>query len=511
MKKILTFFLLTVVLVIPQASHAATLSDIMNKLEALQQEIAELRAQITGQVTGSIPPGGFATPLKTGSTGAEVVALQNFLAEKGFYAGVIDGTFGTGTLNALNAYKASIGFTSFGSSFGGSWRVTGDPVTMYTVSTTACKADFDGNGKVEVADYVLLQNNLTLSPIDEQIIFDIKADGVVDKYDIKEWMVHYGKTNFCMTSSTSTQWSSVIAGTKTSAPTASATPTDSNWTADIAGATDKDLWLWDYQIKKIVNHTRRQVPVTVGNTTSLMWVVEPSTSSNVTLLAQQFSGMYDFIELNGGKFYLVQNAKYTSIKGYQYEIVRKYELYKPTASENQTASIDVLYAKNGNKLEGTTYINKKPLSSYNGVYPKFFTYFATDAKWMMTMRVLNDGVDDNTSLLGVLDNAPEAAYTFESIGDSRLASINIVQGSSTFNPTIAQDYYNPTTNTITLKPNQGQVIWFHAFMKPPSIFPTGFTGIGETKTYATDFALHLQRNTAVIRNGDFVMLEDQGI
>jgi len=504
MKKIGTILLLAVVLVIPQASHAATLSDIMKKLETLQQEIAELRAQITGQVTGSTPPGGFATPLKRGSTGPEVVALQNFLTEKGFYTGTIDGTFGIGTLNALNSYKASIGFSSFGSSFGGSWRVSGDPVLTYTVTSTACKADLDGNGKVAVADYELLQENLTLNPTDEQIIFDIKADGIVDKYDIKEWMVHYGKTNFCMTSSTSTQWSSVIAGTKTSAPTASATPTDSNWTADIAGATDKDLWLWDYQIKKIVNHTRRQVPVTVGNTTSLMWVVEPSTSSNVTLLAQQFSGMYDFIELNGGKFYLVQNAKYTSIKGYQYEIVRKYELYKPTASENQTTSIDVVYSKVGSKLEGTTYINKKPLSSYGGVYPKFFSYFTTDAKWMMTMRVLNDGAIENSSILGVADNVPEAAYTFETIGDSRLASINIVQGSSSFNPATAQDYYNPTTNTITLKANQGQVVWFHAFMKPPATFPVGFTGISETKTYGTDFAINLNRNEAVVQNGDFV-------
>ncbi len=118
MKKILTFFLLTVVLVIPQASHAATLSDIMSKLEALQQEIAELRAQITGQATGSIPPGGFATPLKSGSRSDDVAALQEFLTEKGFYSGVADGVFGTATLSALNKYKTSIGFTTFGSSFG---------------------------------------------------------------------------------------------------------------------------------------------------------------------------------------------------------------------------------------------------------------------------------------------------------------------------------------------------------------------------------------------------------
>jgi hypothetical protein len=231
MKKIATMVLMISFLVVPQAGRAATLSQVMSKLEALQVEIAELRAQILGQVTGSVPPGGFATPLKRGSTGPEVVALQNFLSEKGFYTGLVDGSFGLGTLNALNAYKASIGFSSWGSSFGGTWRVTGDPILSYTVTTNACKADFDGNGKIQVADYVLLQENLTLSPEDNQIMFDVKIDGVVDKYDIREWMTQYGKTNFCMTSSTTSQWTTIIAGTTTSAPAPSAVPAGSSWTS----------------------------------------------------------------------------------------------------------------------------------------------------------------------------------------------------------------------------------------------------------------------------------------
>lgn len=499
---------------LPQTSRAATMSDLVSKIEQLQKEIFELRAQFTGQATGSTPPGGFATNLKRGSTGPEVVALQSFLSEKGFGTGPTDGIFGWSTLNSLTAYKESIGFTSWGSSFGGTWRVVGDPVTSYTVTTSACKADFDGNGKVEVADYVLLQNNLTLTPSDEQIMFDIKVDGIVDKYDIKEWMTQYGKTNFCMSSNTTTaQWLASITGTQTNPPTPSQTPAGSNWTSELAGASAQDAWLWDYQIKKITNYTRRQIPVTVtGSTTSdLMWVVEPTTTTNATLLAQQFAGMYDSVEFNNGKLYLVQNASFTSHNGYQYETIRKYELYKPTISENQTTSVDIAYLKIGNKLEGTVYINKKPISSYNGVYPKFFSYFTTDAKWMMTMRILNDGLVENSSVLGVADNYPESAYTFETIADPRLSSITIVQGEAGFNPTLQQDYYNPTTNTITLKPNQGQVIWFKLFQKPSSIFPTGFTGISETKTFGTDYAINLHRNTAVIQNGDFVSLQEQGL
>lgn len=513
MKKILVTFLFAFVVMTPQFSHAATLSDLMTKIESLQKEISDLKSQLKGQVIGGIP-GGPSTPLKKGSTGPEVIALQNFLSEKGFYAGVVDGTFGTGTLTSLNAYKASIGFTSYGSSFGGSgWRVTGDPVTMYTVTTSSCKADFDSNGKVEVADYILLQENLTLTPQDEQMMFDIKVDGIVDKYDIKEWMTQYGKTNFCMSSNTTTaQWLTSISGTATTAPAPSAIPSGSDWTAELVGAPANDTWLWDYQVKSITTYTRRQMPVYDGSTAAnLMWVVDPVATSSVSILAQQFSGIYDGIETKNGKYYLVQNASFTSHNGYQYEMVRKLELYKPTASENQTTSIDMAYEKVGNTLQGEIYINKKPVSSYNGVYPKFFTFFSTDAKWMMTMRVLNDGPIETTSALGVSDNNPESAYTFATIGDSRITDINIVQGSSSFNPAVAQDYYNPTTNTITLKPNNGQVVWFHLFMKPPSVFPTGFTGISETKTYGTDYAINLQRNTAVIQNGDFVPVSEQDI
>jgi len=511
MKKTILVFLLAFTVVMPQFSQAATLDNLMAKIELLQREVNELKNQLKGQVTGGAP-GGFATPLKRGSTGPEVIALQNFLSEKGFYSGTVDGTFGLATLNSLNAYKNSIGFTSFGSSFGGSWRVIGDPVTMYTITTSSCKADFDGNGKVEVADYELLQDNFTTSPQDSQLMFDIKVDGIVDKYDVKEWMTQYGKTNFCMSSNTTTaQWLASIAGTPTNPPAASPTPAGSNWSTEIAGATSDNAWLWDYQVKKITTYTRRQIPVTVtgSNTSDLMWVTEPSTSMNVTLLGQQFAGIYDSVELNAGKLYLVQNANFTSYNGYQYEIVRKLELYKPTASENQTTSIDMAYEKVGNKLQGTIYINKKPISSYNGVYPKFFTYFANDAKWMMTLRILNDGPIENSSILGVANNAPEAGYNFETIGDSRLSEINIVE-SATFAPTTQQDYYNPTTNTITLESDKGQVIWFHLFSKPPAVFPTGFIGASESKTHAASYAINLQRNAAVIVNGDFVPLAEQG-
>ncbi len=146
----------------------------------------------TAQVVGNI-----ATPLKKGSTGEEVLALEQFLASKGFAPSPIDTVFDQSTLTSMNAYKVATGFTSYGSLFGSisQWRVAGDPlVTMYTVTSTKCQADFDGNAIVQVADFILLQDNLTSTPSADQMKYDIKADGVVDLRDIKEWMAHYGKS-----------------------------------------------------------------------------------------------------------------------------------------------------------------------------------------------------------------------------------------------------------------------------------------------------------------------------
>ncbi len=516
MKKFIILCLLGMAIATPQSSQAVTLSEVVTKIEQLQRDVEDLRMRFMGQASGAALVGGLATPLRRGSTGVEVTELQNFLSERGFYTGLVDGVFGMSTLNALNAYKASLGFSSFGSSFGGSWRVIGDPVTTYVVSSSACKADFDGNGRVQIADYILLEEKLGTVPSPDQIMFDIKVDGIIDKYDIREWMTHYGKTNFCFNAQASTeaQWIASTAGNVVNPPAPSAVPANSNWSAETLGIAEEDAWLWDYQVVRVTRHARRQVPVTVGGVSSgngFVSVIEPVQNSPVTLLAHQFAGMYDRVENNNGTLFLVQEATYISPNGRQHDTVRKFELKKPTASENQTTSIDMIYTKSDTGIEGTIYINKRPISSYNGVFPRFFNFFTTDAKWMMTMRVLNDGPIENTSVLGVNDNAPEAAFTFETIADPRLASINIMQGSSTFNPTTPQGYYNPDTNTITLKPNQGQVVWFKLFQKPPSVFPIGFSGMSETKTFGTDFAINLQRNTAVIQNGDFVSLQEQGL
>ncbi len=52
--------------------------------------------------------------LKSGMSGADVVALQEALKGKGFYTGTADGDFGSGTKRAVKAFQRSVGLTDDG-------------------------------------------------------------------------------------------------------------------------------------------------------------------------------------------------------------------------------------------------------------------------------------------------------------------------------------------------------------------------------------------------------------
>ena len=85
----------------------------------LQAMIAQLTAQISGLSGGSTASTGymFNTNLTVGSTGADVVALQDWLASKGFLsipAGTSKGYFGQLTKTAVVAYQASAGLPATG-------------------------------------------------------------------------------------------------------------------------------------------------------------------------------------------------------------------------------------------------------------------------------------------------------------------------------------------------------------------------------------------------------------
>lgn len=54
------------------------------------------------------------TTLRVGSSGVQVVALQQFLKAFGFYKGTVDGSFGSGTATAVAAWQASVGLKGDG-------------------------------------------------------------------------------------------------------------------------------------------------------------------------------------------------------------------------------------------------------------------------------------------------------------------------------------------------------------------------------------------------------------
>lgn len=80
-------------------TYVSTIMNIVNKYSLTQYDSA---------VTGS-PQTGSRQTLKYGGRGADVIFLQQHLAEKGYNVGAIDGIFGVKTLEAVKAFQAENG------------------------------------------------------------------------------------------------------------------------------------------------------------------------------------------------------------------------------------------------------------------------------------------------------------------------------------------------------------------------------------------------------------------
>lgn len=96
------------------SAGAVTVAELMAQIAALQAQIAGMSGS-----TGASASAGhmFNSDLTVGATGSEVVALQQFLAGKGFLtmpAGVAMGYFGQLTKTAVAAYQASVGLPATG-------------------------------------------------------------------------------------------------------------------------------------------------------------------------------------------------------------------------------------------------------------------------------------------------------------------------------------------------------------------------------------------------------------
>jgi len=104
----------------------------------LQAMIAQLTAQISA-LSGTTAPAAsvtFTSNLTVGSTGAEVSALQNFLASKGFLTATARGYFGALTKAAVAAYQTSKGISPTAGYFGPATRAAVNAEAVVTSTTT---------------------------------------------------------------------------------------------------------------------------------------------------------------------------------------------------------------------------------------------------------------------------------------------------------------------------------------------------------------------------------------
>lgn len=510
-------------LVAPVVAKASTIEELSSIIESLRSEIKDLRAQV--YTSTFITP---ATTLKNGSTGPEVVALQTFLANKGFYTSVIDGVYGFATSSALGAYKQTIGFTSYGSAFAGNWVIAGDTTTSATTAlvsgtTSPCVVDFNGDGVIRVADFELIVNNLSQTPTNEQRMYDVSRNGIVDARDVKEMLKHYGRTNNCLASSiSSAEWLASVNKPIVAAPAPSAVPAGSDWNVTKVGGTPAEAWLWDYHVLPGPTYTRKQIRQTVGGveqppvwTTKIDTPIIDANALNYTNDAvfnrKKIVGPNTRLEningsLHGSAFY-----EYTTTSGLQVQNIVKTKLVTPAV--DRISAFDVLFEKVGNTIVNKSYINKKPISSYAGhIYPKLWvTSQATASQFIVRMRILNDGpTSDTTSLMGVGDNVPEVDYIFTSQTDPRLQTINIASGTA--------PAYNATTNTITLDMSKGAVVWMTYMQRPGPTYMSAIPASGfitgynwEPKGWGRDWAFNFTRNKTVILNSDFVPVQQQGL
>ena len=93
-------------------AHAATVEELQAQIDAL---LAQLSGVSSGSSTGCYA---FTRDLTVGATGADVTALQNFLAAKGFFSAAATGYFGAITQASVTAWQSANGVTPAAGYFG---------------------------------------------------------------------------------------------------------------------------------------------------------------------------------------------------------------------------------------------------------------------------------------------------------------------------------------------------------------------------------------------------------
>lgn len=161
------------------AARAQSAADLQAQINALLAQIAALQGN-----TGTTAAVSFTRDLTTGSTGAEVTALQNWLISKGYgIAAGATGYFGAQTVAALAKYQAANGIVPAAGYFGPVTRAkvnaessatTGGNTGGNTGSTGALKG---GAGDLTITNRTAnLEKNITEGATENVVSFDAEAD-----------------------------------------------------------------------------------------------------------------------------------------------------------------------------------------------------------------------------------------------------------------------------------------------------------------------------------------------
>jgi peptidoglycan hydrolase-like protein with peptidoglycan-binding domain len=125
---------------------------------------------------------------------SEVLALQQFLTDKGYYVGKVDGSFGKETEDAVKSFQTAYGIKPTGV-FGGTWESLDGKQAQMPQAFTACDTDLDSNGMVGVSDLLIFF--ASYGQTGTNLAGDFNEDGTVDVDDLLVFMGFYGHPATC--------------------------------------------------------------------------------------------------------------------------------------------------------------------------------------------------------------------------------------------------------------------------------------------------------------------------
>jgi hypothetical protein len=135
-KVVSTLLVVAAVVTFVAPAKAQTADELKAQVAQLQAALAALTAQLGGTATTPATSAyTFTKNLTVGSKGAEVSALQDFLASKGFLTATARGYFGLLTKAALAKYQASVGITPASGYFGAITRAQINQSSVVVVPT----------------------------------------------------------------------------------------------------------------------------------------------------------------------------------------------------------------------------------------------------------------------------------------------------------------------------------------------------------------------------------------